>query len=76
MKDKDREINTIRSCVDIMKGTKIVPDQSQLDREVLAPGVDAALCFVFTSLKHADRCLAAMANCLDPGSKTGSTDED
>ncbi|XP_073345888.1 neoverrucotoxin subunit alpha-like [Pagrus major] len=57
---KEREINVIRSCVEMMEGTKIVPNQSELDREVLAAGVDDALCFVFTSLQSADPGLDAM----------------
>ncbi|XP_051272938.1 stonustoxin subunit beta-like isoform X2 [Dicentrarchus labrax] len=48
---KEREINVIRSCVEIMQGTKIIPNQSELDREVLASGVEDTLCFVFTSLQ-------------------------
>uniref|UniRef100_A0A8C9YTJ1 B30.2/SPRY domain-containing protein n=1 Tax=Sander lucioperca TaxID=283035 RepID=A0A8C9YTJ1_SANLU len=55
--DRDKspfKINVIRSCVDIMEGTKIVPNQSELDRQVLAPGVDNALCFVFTSVERSD----------------------
>ncbi|XP_053197844.1 neoverrucotoxin subunit alpha-like [Scomber japonicus] len=61
---KEREINVIGSCVDMMKGTntKIVPNQSELDEEVLAPGVEDALCFVFTSLESDDSCLKAMQN--------------
>ncbi|XP_030256778.1 neoverrucotoxin subunit alpha-like [Sparus aurata] len=57
---KEREINVIRSCVEMMEGTKIVHNQSELDREVLAAGVDDALCFVFTSLQSADPCLDEM----------------
>ncbi|XP_053197423.1 stonustoxin subunit beta-like [Scomber japonicus] len=61
---KEREINVIGSCVDMMEGTntKIVQNQSELDEEVLAPGVEDALCFVFTSLESADSCLKAMQN--------------
>ena len=57
---KEREINVIRSCVEMMKGTKIVHNESELDREVLAAGVDDALCFVFTSLQSADPVLHEM----------------
>ncbi|KAL7372092.1 hypothetical protein ABVT39_010071 [Epinephelus coioides] len=74
--DKEREINVMRSCVDIMEGIKIVRNRSELDREVLAPGVENALCFVFTSLKSADPCLDEMANYLEPGSKSDSTKEE
>uniref|UniRef100_A0A8D0D4Z1 B30.2/SPRY domain-containing protein n=1 Tax=Sander lucioperca TaxID=283035 RepID=A0A8D0D4Z1_SANLU len=72
---KEREINVIRSCVDIMKGTKIVPNQSELDRQVLAPGVDNALCFVFTSVEKGDTDLDVMADYLGV-QKLGSTNED
>uniref|UniRef100_A0A671Y414 Neoverrucotoxin subunit beta-like n=1 Tax=Sparus aurata TaxID=8175 RepID=A0A671Y414_SPAAU len=71
---KEREINIIRSCVDMMEGTKIVHNQSELDREVLAAGVDEALCFVFTSLQSADPGLGEMDKYLD--SVRGSTSED
>ncbi|XP_068585342.1 stonustoxin subunit beta-like [Cebidichthys violaceus] len=73
--DKEREINVIRSCVDIMEGTKIVRNQSELDREVLDVDVDHALCFVFTSMKSGDTYLDVMATYLD-STKTGSTNED
>ncbi|KAM9336974.1 neoverrucotoxin subunit beta-like [Symphorus nematophorus] len=71
---KEREINVIRSCVEMMEGTNIVPNQSELDREVLAPGVDHALCFVFTSLESADPCPDVMANLHSV--KSLSTNED
>ncbi|XP_062271089.1 stonustoxin subunit beta-like isoform X1 [Scomber scombrus] len=74
---KEREINVIRSCVDMMEGTntKIVPNQSELDREVLASGVEDALCYVFTSLESADPCLDAMTTYLH-SLELRSTDED
>uniref|UniRef100_A0A3Q0SYQ1 B30.2/SPRY domain-containing protein n=1 Tax=Amphilophus citrinellus TaxID=61819 RepID=A0A3Q0SYQ1_AMPCI len=62
---KEREINIIRSCLEIMGGVKIVPNQSELDREVLAAGVVQSLCFVFTSLGSADPRLDAMCGWLD-----------
>ncbi|XP_030256777.1 neoverrucotoxin subunit beta-like [Sparus aurata] len=71
---KEREINVIRSCVEMMEGTKIVHNESELDREVLAAGVDEALCFVFTSLQSADPGLDEMNKYLD--SLKGSTNED
>lgn len=63
--DKEREINIIRSCVDTMEGTKIVRNQSELDREVLDGDVDHALCFVFTSMIRGDTDLDVMATYLD-----------
>ncbi|XP_041818730.1 neoverrucotoxin subunit alpha-like [Chelmon rostratus] len=71
---KEREINIVRSCVDTMQGVTIVKSQSELDREVLAPGVEHALCFVFTSLENADPGLDAMAKFLD-STETGSGKE-
>ncbi|XP_070782802.1 stonustoxin subunit alpha-like [Enoplosus armatus] len=65
LEDKEREINVIRSCVEMMEGTKTIPNQSELDREVLAPGVQDTLCFVFTSLKTTDPYLKALANFMD-----------
>lgn len=75
MECKEREINVMRSCVEIMEGTKMVPSKSELDREVLAPGVKHALCFVFTSLESADPFLHALSNYLD-SRELGGTYED
>ncbi|XP_078136133.1 stonustoxin subunit beta-like [Sander vitreus] len=72
---KEREINIIRSCVDTMEGTKIVPNQSELDRQVLASGVEDVLCFVFTSVERGDTDLDVMAEYLH-FPKLGSTNED
>lgn len=58
-----------------MEGTKIVKNQSELDREVLAGDVDNTLCFVFTSTKRGDTNLDEMATYLDTPRK-GSTTED
>ncbi|XP_049419241.1 stonustoxin subunit alpha-like [Epinephelus fuscoguttatus] len=63
--DKEREFNVIRSCVEMMEGTKIVPDQSEPDRQVLAPSVDDVLCFVFTSLETTDPYLQKLAHYVD-----------
>uniref|UniRef100_A0A3Q1I8H6 B30.2/SPRY domain-containing protein n=1 Tax=Anabas testudineus TaxID=64144 RepID=A0A3Q1I8H6_ANATE len=66
MKGREREITSIRSCVEMMAGTKakMVPNQSELDREILAPGVDHALCFVFTSVEREDPYLNHMTKYL------------
>ncbi|XP_038592618.1 neoverrucotoxin subunit alpha-like [Micropterus salmoides] len=73
MEDKKREINIIRSCVEMMEGTKIVHSQSELDREVL--GVEEALCFVFTSLESADPCLDEMAKYFESVKSESSNEE-
>eukprot|EP00064_Thunnus_orientalis_P012603 superscaffoldBa00001953_g12638 len=77
MDHKGREINVIRCCVDIINGTgaKIVQSKAELEREVLTPGVEDALCFVFTSLGSTDPFLDAMTKYLD-SPEEGSTDED
>ncbi|XP_028424317.1 neoverrucotoxin subunit alpha-like [Perca flavescens] len=72
---KEREINIIRSCVDTMEGIKIIQNQSELDRQVLAPGVEDVLCFVFTSVERGDTDLDVMADYLGV-QKKGSTNED
>ncbi|XP_028991270.1 neoverrucotoxin subunit alpha-like [Betta splendens] len=75
MNSREREINIIRSCVEMMKaGTNVrmVPRQSDLDREILAPGVEQALCFVFTSVERVDSYLEEMTKYLhahDPHDK-------
>lgn len=58
----EREINIIRSFLGRMEGIKIVQNKSELDRAVLATGVNHAFCFVFTGLKNADLNLDAMAS--------------
>ncbi|XP_035987338.1 neoverrucotoxin subunit alpha-like isoform X2 [Fundulus heteroclitus] len=60
----EREINVIRSCVGIMEGIQIGSDKNNLDKKVLAPGVDDVFCFVFTSVKTDDPFLDQMINYL------------
>ncbi|KAF3853068.1 hypothetical protein F7725_013756 [Dissostichus mawsoni] len=56
-----------------MKGVKIVPNQSELDREVL--GNNQVVCFVFTSMESADPGLEAMDQYLN-SLKCASTEEE
>ncbi|XP_033962747.1 stonustoxin subunit beta-like [Pseudochaenichthys georgianus] len=72
---KEREINIIKSCVDTMEGVTIVLNQNELDREVLASGVEDVLCFVFTSMLKGDIYLDEMADFFK-SPKLGSTDEE
>ncbi|XP_039472025.1 neoverrucotoxin subunit alpha-like [Oreochromis aureus] len=65
MEDEEREVTIIRYFVDMMEGTKIISDQSELDREVFNPGVEEVLCFVFTSLKSTDPYLQNMSDYLE-----------
>ncbi|XP_034031548.1 stonustoxin subunit alpha-like [Thalassophryne amazonica] len=62
MECMEREINVIRSCVEMMDGIQMVSDESELDRCVLAPGVEDAFCFVFTSVECEDPYIKALAN--------------
>ncbi|KAF3704075.1 Neoverrucotoxin subunit beta [Channa argus] len=66
MTDKEREISAIRSCVDIMGGTKakMVPNQSEMMKEIHNSTIDHALCFVFTSVERTDPNLDQLANYL------------
>ncbi|KAM4525379.1 stonustoxin subunit alpha-like isoform 1-T2 [Odontesthes bonariensis] len=74
MNDMEREVNVVRSCVDMMEGAKIVQNQSELDREVLNPEADDVLCFVFTSLETTDPYLQKMSDCLDSVDLKGAED--
>ncbi|KAK2820143.1 hypothetical protein Q5P01_023102 [Channa striata] len=66
MTDKEREISVIRVCAGIMEGTKakMVPNQSEMIKEIHNPGVDHALCLVFTSVERTDPYLDQMAKYL------------
>ncbi|XP_034073780.1 neoverrucotoxin subunit alpha-like [Gymnodraco acuticeps] len=75
LENKEREVNVIKSFVDTMEGVKIVLNQNELDREVLASGVEDVLCFVFTSMLKGDIYLDEMADFLK-SPKLGSTDEE
>ena len=74
MNDIEREVNVVRSCVDMMEGAKMVQNQSELDREVLNPESDHVLCFVFTSLETTDPYLQNMSNYLDSVELQGTED--
>ncbi|XP_061603445.1 stonustoxin subunit alpha-like [Phyllopteryx taeniolatus] len=68
LEEKERDINIIQSCVDmIMKESNayVVRTKSELDRVVLTVGVTNVLCYVFTNLDIHDPCLDDMAKYLD-----------
>uniref|UniRef100_A0A3Q2XAX0 Stonustoxin subunit beta-like n=2 Tax=Haplochromis burtoni TaxID=8153 RepID=A0A3Q2XAX0_HAPBU len=65
VQEEEREVTMIRYIVDMMKGTKMISDQFELEREVFKPGVEDVLCFVFTSLKFTDPYLQNMSDYLD-----------
>uniref|UniRef100_A0A7N8YB98 SNTX thioredoxin-like domain-containing protein n=1 Tax=Mastacembelus armatus TaxID=205130 RepID=A0A7N8YB98_9TELE len=65
MDSVEREINIISSCVKMMEGVKIVPNQSELDKKILDPSVEEVFCFVFTSLETADPFLQELDDYMD-----------
>lgn len=72
---KEREINVMRSCLGILKDTKIVRSETELHRELLGADAEDLLCFAFTSLGIADAGLDVMAKYLDSG-EIGTVSED
>lgn len=62
--NQEREINIIRSCMELMEGIKTVRKRSELEKEILASGVEDVLCFVFTSLEMSDPYLEHMTSYL------------
>ncbi|KAK5607026.1 hypothetical protein CRENBAI_009621 [Crenichthys baileyi] len=67
---KEREIYILKSFTRMMKNTKIIPSQNEVDEEVLS--ADHALCFVFTSLERHEPYLSALSNHLK--GETGTDD--
>ncbi|XP_047223727.1 uncharacterized protein LOC124870140 [Girardinichthys multiradiatus] len=67
---KEREIHILKSFTRMMKNTKIIPSQNEVDEELLS--ADHALCFVFTSLERHEPYLSALSNHLK--GRTGTDD--
>ncbi|KAM3592491.1 uncharacterized protein V6R79_019823 [Siganus canaliculatus] len=67
MDTMEREICAIKACVGMMDDieTKFVSNQTELDREVLAPDVKHGVCFVFTSLGRTDYFLRALTDYME-----------
>ncbi|XP_034534191.1 neoverrucotoxin subunit alpha-like isoform X2 [Notolabrus celidotus] len=74
MDDTEREINVVWSCLAILKGARILPNRSELDRVILDPQSKLGVCFAFTSLDLPDPRLDAMSSFLD-SVKTVTTNE-
>ncbi|KAM4525531.1 neoverrucotoxin subunit alpha-like [Odontesthes bonariensis] len=72
MDDMEREVNVVRSCVDMMKEAKIVQNQKELEREFLK--AHDVLCFVFTSLETTDPYLKKMSDSLGSVDLKGAED--
>ncbi|XP_019711514.1 stonustoxin subunit alpha-like [Hippocampus comes] len=78
LENKERDINVIRSCVDMMtenSNAYVVRTKSELDRVVLSAGVSNVLCYVFTDLDSNDPCLDSMAKYLDTSALGGTQNE-
>nr|XP_040026756.1 uncharacterized protein LOC120815821 [Gasterosteus aculeatus aculeatus] len=59
---KEREIHMLKSFTNIMKNTKIVTSQNDLDAEILSS--EHVMCFVFTSLGSPDSYLSTLSSYL------------
>nr|BAM74459.1 hrtoxin-a subunit [Hypodytes rubripinnis] len=72
----EREIAHLKSCAGMVEGTqaKFVPNQTELDKEVLAEKVKHALCFVFTSLECIDPYLKVLSDYLESPDSKDATD--
>ncbi|CAK6981344.1 uncharacterized protein LOC122993436 [Scomber scombrus] len=60
---KEKEICILKSFTKMLKNTKIVPSQSDLQEEILSS--EHAVCFVFTSLGSDEPYLSALSNYLN-----------
>ncbi|XP_037611207.1 stonustoxin subunit beta-like [Sebastes umbrosus] len=67
MECKEREINVLRSCMDIIEEAKpkVVLSQSQMIRELLDSKVQHAVCYVFTSVADYDPYLKLLRDFSD-----------
>nr|BAK18815.1 pvtoxin-b [Pterois volitans] len=68
----EREINVLRSCIDIIEEArhKVVLSESEMFRELLDPNVKHAVCYVFTFVTDQDPFLNVLSDFLDsPTSK-------
>uniref|UniRef100_A0A671X115 Verrucotoxin subunit beta-like n=1 Tax=Sparus aurata TaxID=8175 RepID=A0A671X115_SPAAU len=73
MECKEREIYTLNSFTSVMKNTKIIPSQSDVNKEILS--ADHAVCFFFTSLGSHEPYLSALSKHLGQTPKPEETRE-
>ncbi|XP_030640959.1 uncharacterized protein LOC115821306 [Chanos chanos] len=64
LQDREREINVLRSYLDLMKDIPVVSSSSELDRVVLSPASEFVVSFVFSSITEDDKYLAKLENYL------------
>nr|XP_046234228.1 neoverrucotoxin subunit alpha-like isoform X2 [Scatophagus argus] len=71
----EREISALKACVGAMDETqtKFVSNQTELDKEVLAPDAKHAVCFVFTSLDRTDPYPRVLSNFLESPNSEDTT---
>ncbi|KAM6985792.1 stonustoxin subunit alpha-like [Aplochiton taeniatus] len=64
LNDREREMNIIRSYLNIMKDVQAVTSSSDLDRMVLDQANCYVVCFAFTSLKESEDYIVDLENYL------------
>ncbi|XP_077391239.1 stonustoxin subunit alpha-like isoform X1 [Festucalex cinctus] len=76
--NKERDINLIQSCIDMITNDSnayVVSTKSELDRVVFSSKVQNVLCYVFTNLDTHDPCLDSMARYVNTLQLEANTDE-
>lgn len=71
--DREREMNVVRSYLDIMKEVQVVYSSSELDRIVLDKANDYVVCFAFSYLKEKEEYVVDLENYLLEESKSDSS---
>ncbi|KAJ8404056.1 hypothetical protein AAFF_G00344060 [Aldrovandia affinis] len=67
--EREREMNVVRSYLDIMKDVHVVHSSSELDKIVLNQANDYVVCFAFSSLKDKEEHLSDLETYLMEESK-------
>ncbi|KAK7938612.1 hypothetical protein WMY93_001938 [Mugilogobius chulae] len=75
LQDKERELNVVQSCLDIMKGIPVLSTQADVQKFVSHQGQDVCSGFVFTSLQSSDSQLEEMRSSLQDLSLRRSSEE-
>eukprot|EP00063_Salmo_salar_P078940 XP_014053775.1 PREDICTED: uncharacterized protein LOC106603984 [Salmo salar] len=68
--DREREMNVVRSYIDIMKEVQVVYSSSELDGIVLDQANDFVVCFAFSYLKEKEEYVVDLENYLLEESKS------
>uniref|UniRef100_A0A8C6UDZ6 Uncharacterized protein n=1 Tax=Neogobius melanostomus TaxID=47308 RepID=A0A8C6UDZ6_9GOBI len=70
LRGKERVVNVVQFCLEIMKGVKVLSTQAEVDRFAMTPENSVCSGYIFTSLENPDPQLEEMKRCLD-SLKTG-----